>query len=207
MKKLNVIAQKINQFNKVNDSLIGKHVLVKHSKYPEIQDVVRNVKKMPGINTKQVCFEDANPILIREGDRFDVEILGFKSNKVAQGRNIALHEKIFDFFRSNPRPKDSEVHAFSKTLGIDEHQFEEEIYNIIGSFIGYGDSVNFRGVINPEQLKIGIEEEMEHTNHPLIARKIASDHIAKISTYYTWLKKMEGAAKKAISKLMEKLGK
>lgn len=75
MKKLNVIAQKINKFNKVSDSLVGKHVLVKHVKYPEIQDVVKKIKKMPGVNIKQMVFEDAQPILIREGDKFVIEVL------------------------------------------------------------------------------------------------------------------------------------
>ena len=44
---------------------------------------------------------------------------------------------------------------------------------------------------NPEQLKLGIEIEYEHTSNPVISERIALDHLAEISDYYTRLKKME----------------
>ena len=42
-----------------------------------------------------------------------------------------------------------------------------------------------------EQLKIGIEVEMEHTNDPLVAKEIAKDHLAECKNYYTRLFIME----------------
>lgn len=45
-----------------------------------------------------------------------------------------------------------------------------------------------------EQLKIGDEVELEHTDNPDIAREIAMDHEAEIPDYYDRLKKMEGDA-------------
>lgn len=40
-----------------------------------------------------------------------------------------------------------------------------------------------------KQLKMGIKEEKEHTSNPLIAEKIASDHLKETKDYYTRLKK------------------
>ena len=49
---------------------------------------------------------------------------------------------------------------------------------------------------NPErydrkQLEIGTEVEMEHTNNPYIARRIAMDHLSEYPDYYKRLKAME----------------
>lgn len=42
-----------------------------------------------------------------------------------------------------------------------------------------------------EQLKIGIEHEMEHTNDPLKAKEIAKDHLVEDPDYYKKLKKID----------------
>ena len=42
-----------------------------------------------------------------------------------------------------------------------------------------------------KQLKMGIKDEMEHTDNPKIAREIAMDHLFKDPNYYTKEKKME----------------
>jgi len=51
--------------------------------------------------------------------------------------------------------------------------------------------------VDPEQLRIGIKVEMEHTDDPQIAEKIARDHLMEISDYYTRLIKMEKEALKS----------
>jgi len=48
--------------------------------------------------------------------------------------------------------------------------------------------------VDPEQLKMGIEIEMEHTDDPKLASKIALDHLSEIPTYYSRLKNMEKQA-------------
>lgn len=76
MRKLTIISKKFNNFRDVNESLVGKPVKIDHKKYPPIQDIIVKVKKMPGIKTKQVIFEKSNPILVRDGDKFTIEVLG-----------------------------------------------------------------------------------------------------------------------------------
>lgn len=105
-----------------------------------------------------------------------------------------LHKNIMDFFSKNPSPKDDEVHALADKLKIDPHSFESHIYMILGSFLGAGKSKDFKGEYDPEQIKMGIEVEKEHTTDPVIAERIAKDHLAEIPDYYTRLKQMESDA-------------
>lgn len=42
--------------------------------------------------------------------------------------------------------------------------------------------------VDPYQLQLGIEEEMEHTNDRKVAKKIALDHLGEDKKYYTKLK-------------------
>jgi hypothetical protein len=44
---------------------------------------------------------------------------------------------------------------------------------------------------DPEELKLGIEVEREHTNYKAIATIIAKQHLASDKNYYTKLKKVE----------------
>jgi len=106
----------------------------------------------------------------------------------------ALRLKIIDFFTNNPKPSDSNIHAFANKEGIEPDQFEEHVYSILGSFLGSGKSKTFKGSYDPEQIKIGIKVEMEHTDCPIIAERIAKDHLAEFPDYYTRLQKMEKEA-------------
>ncbi len=44
---------------------------------------------------------------------------------------------------------------------------------------------------DPEQLRAGIEVELEHTTDKAIAKEIAKDHLKEDPKYYTKLQKME----------------
>jgi hypothetical protein len=108
-----------------------------------------------------------------------------------------IHNKIKDFFKKNPKPSDGQVHSFAKSLDIDEHEFEEHIYMILGSMLkedkikgGLADKKKPED-FDPKELKIGIKIEMEHTNDEKLAKEIAMDHLTEIPDYYTRLKDME----------------
>ena len=49
---------------------------------------------------------------------------------------------------------------------------------------------------DPEQLRRGIEVELEHTDDREIAQEIAMDHLEEFPTYYTALDNMEKGLKK-----------
>ena len=107
-----------------------------------------------------------------------------------------LKMKLMTFFKENPEPSDEGeggVHAFAEKEGIDPHEFEESIYAILGSFFGAGFAYEndfTEEDADPEQLKMGIKVEMEHTSDPLISL----DHLQEIPDYYTRLAKMEAEA-------------
>ena len=41
--------------------------------------------------------------------------------------------------------------------------------------------------VDPDELRAGIEEEMEHTEDPRVAKQIALDHLAEDPAYYSKL--------------------
>lgn len=105
-----------------------------------------------------------------------------------------IKKEILKFFKENPKPDDSKIHDLSDKLDIDTHEFEGNVYEILGSFIGAGMSKDFDGDYDSTQLKMGIKVEMEHTTDKDIAERIAMDHLAEIPDYYTRLAKMEKEA-------------
>jgi hypothetical protein len=109
---------------------------------------------------------------------------------------------VIEYF-SNPNSKfdDPSIHAFADSKGIEHSKFEEEIYTTLSSFLGQGKyqqalkngkTVEF----SPEQLRKGIEVEMEHTDCPLLAERISKDHLTEFDDYYIpRLEDMEEEAK------------
>jgi len=105
-----------------------------------------------------------------------------------------LHGKIIKWFIENPYPDDESVRGMAEQLGMSEDGFEKEIYATFSSFISEGFSKGHDVDADPEELKMGIEVEYEHTTNPLLSRKIAMDHLVEIPDYYTRLKKLEDEA-------------
>ena len=108
-----------------------------------------------------------------------------------QEENYDIQRKIIEFFKINSKPSDLQVHNFAKKNGINEHRFEEMIYELLGSIFSQGRAKKFYGSYDENQLQMGIEVEFEHTDNMLIAERIAKDHLAELPDYYTRLEKME----------------
>jgi hypothetical protein len=106
--------------------------------------------------------------------------------------NKPLRSKLIKFFTRVKNPSDSSVHRFADKLNIDPDELEEEIYGIMSSLFSAGKyNENSDIEIDDDELEKGVEVEMEHTDCPLIAKRIALDHLAELSDYYTRLEKME----------------
>ena len=106
-------------------------------------------------------------------------------------KDYTINKKIVQFFKNIVAPSDDLIHHIAEYELIDPSELEEKIYAFLGSFLGEGKSKNFNGNYDPEQLKMGIRIEMEHTTNPLIAEKIAKDHLVENPKYYSYLKEME----------------
>ena len=105
-----------------------------------------------------------------------------------------IHLKIMKFFKENPKVNDKDVHAFADVIGMNPHEFEGHIYMIMSSFFAAGRAFEVgltEDKVDPEQLRMGIEVEMEHTTDPEISKRISLDHLAELPDYYTRLAKME----------------
>ena len=109
-----------------------------------------------------------------------------------------LKERVIDFFAAYPNPTDKQVHEWAEEIGVDTKVVEEEIYKLATKFVRFWKGGKSNLVkdfsYNEEQLKMGIEVELEHTPDRDVAEKIAKDHLVEKGledSYYTLLKEME----------------
>jgi hypothetical protein len=120
-----------------------------------------------------------------------------------------IHEKIVDFFKTNPNPGDDDVHDFAETLRMDKEDFENHIYMVLTEYIK--NSVPLKNIgkhrdvpdekFNPEELAMGIKVEYEHTDDPGISKEIAKDHLSELPDYYTRLREMEEVGEMEVEKI------
>jgi predicted transcriptional regulator len=88
---------------------------------------------------------------------------------------------------------------FASFLSEDEHVEEvmEEI-DFVADFLEAGKAYEagyHDDSVDEGELDMGIKVEMEHTTNPLIAKRIALDHLTELPDYYTRLEKMEEEGK------------
>lgn len=109
-----------------------------------------------------------------------------------------LRKKIIEFFKKNPYPKDTEVHAFAEKHKISPDVMETSIYAILSDYLKIGKHQNKPdSAFDSHELKMGVDVEMEHTDMKEVAIEIAKDHLSEIpgtghyDGYYSLLKKME----------------
>lgn len=109
---------------------------------------------------------------------------------------------VIKFFHDNPNPKDSDLHDWAESKGLDTEEVEAKAYVLASALVQFlhdGKAVESgftEDDADPDELKLGIEIEMEHTSNPVMAKRIALDHLSEIPDYYTRLKAMEAEAKK-----------
>ncbi|MCK5017090.1 MAG: hypothetical protein KAS32_08455 [Candidatus Peribacteraceae bacterium] len=109
-----------------------------------------------------------------------------------------IHDAIIKLFKSKDTPPDdSQVHDLADKMGINPHEFEGHIYMILHSYIktiiGRHNDIPDEQ-FDPEELKMGIKVEMEHTDNINLSKRITKDHLSEITDYYTRLNKMESEA-------------
>lgn len=104
-----------------------------------------------------------------------------------------LKLEVIKFMQNNKAPiDDKKFHALAEKLGVEPDKMESITYNLLSSFFNNGNAKK-KGLkvkdVNIDELKKGIRVEMEHTNEPIIATRIALDHLAEAKDYYTKLLK------------------
>lgn len=116
-----------------------------------------------------------------------------------------VHSKIIQYFSKNLNPTDKDIHNFANELGISLVELENHIYMVLTNLLkNVGKHKNVPdNQFDAQQLKRGIEVEMEHTNDPAIAKEIAKDHLVELPDYYTRLDKMEAEGGKKYGTVSE----
>jgi len=110
-------------------------------------------------------------------------------------------EKLIDFFKNfKGEIDDNDVHKFAEKEKFEPAEIEEVVYKLAASFWANGKSKGFTGEYDPEQLKMGMAVEMEHTNDVRMAERISKDHLSEIKDYYSRLAQMEKEGKAALGK-------
>lgn len=123
--------------------------------------------------------------------------------KEGHGKDPNIQKKIADFFLSKKGAIDDEtdVHTFASELGIEKSELEEEIYAMLKAFIS-GGNFNKKGIdpstFDPEEVKMGIEVEKEHSDNMYIRLRITYDHLSDNPKYYS-----EGKAKGIFDELKD----
>lgn len=102
----------------------------------------------------------------------------------------------------HPHPEESELLDFCDKLNISPSEFGTALYSVLTDYmhaVGKHRDVPDENY-DPDQLKMGMEIELEHTNDYALSKEIAKDHLAEIPDYYTRLKDMEDTAKETQNK-------
>lgn len=129
-------------------------------------------------------------ILIRQASYPELEEAFKKEGLLTE--EIKLPEIIAPAGDGGELEADGKDNQLTKPL---DKSFAQNTDETLSEFLNDGRSKDFKGKYDPEQLKMGIKMEMEHTDNPEIAEKIAKDHLAEMPDYYTHLVEMEEKAK------------
>lgn len=110
--------------------------------------------------------------------------------------NLGIDEgtkALIDLFSSKKKIKDREdLHVLAESLGIEPSSLEEKVYALLQSFFANGKYMATDNIsVDDKELEMGDSVEREHTNSPIIARRIALDHLAEMPDYYSRLQAME----------------
>lgn len=103
----------------------------------------------------------------------------------------SIKAEIIKLFKQDKPIADSDVHALAERLQISPDKMEEQIYNILRSFLSGGMSQGKVEDVDSDELAMGIKVESEHTDDPVLQEKIARDHLKEDAKYYTKLKEIE----------------
>lgn len=121
-----------------------------------------------------------------------------KANELEMQKSQSKEEQAALELLSNKKPLEDEsgVHKTADKEKINKHKFEETIYKLAQDFFSAGkfnESGKSEDDFDPKEIARGVDIEMEHTTNPLIAKRIALDHIAESwpVSYYDKLEKME----------------
>lgn len=107
--------------------------------------------------------------------------------------------QLASFLKEHPEPELEAFSAWVAKSGVDAEEALEAVLVMASKFVALAMGGESRGKtpkgVLLDQVRRGIEVEKEHTSDPLVAMKIALDHLTEFPEYYTALDKMESDLK------------
>ena len=124
------------------------------------------IKTIKGVKYHTFKRHDADSSFPEYGKKYYTEkVLGFDKSTVTENDDVATESNIDNLIDD----KETSGDILQGGLGDDKSPLEFDI----------------------DQLIMGINVEMEHTDNPMVAFEIAMDHLCEMGDYYTNLDKME----------------
>jgi len=147
---------------------------------------MRNVRMtFPHLVTNVISFDDTVRILKNKGILTEV-------NKINENKEIKIKGKIVKSYKQNGDKSYSvEFDDGSKDIvyvSSDDWDKINALHKNATNNINEAKNKLHPNQIHPQELRMGIRVEMEHTDDPKKAEKIALDHLAENPFYYTALK-------------------
>ncbi len=107
--------------------------------------------------------------------------------------NTKIKLAIMQLFSTDKKVTEMDVKSLAKKLNVDHERLEDTIFGLLSSLLYKRHKKVFK--VDPHELKLGLQQEKEHTSDVNIAKKIVMDHLAEIPNYYSLLASMEKSAK------------
>jgi len=109
--------------------------------------------------------------------------------------DVDLVDKLVEFIRANPFPKDDALHKFAEENKIDADMMEQYVYAMLTLILCGGKSKGKEIKASDENINIGKKIEIEHVEYDsdnkvikkmqdVLIQKIYSDHLFEDSEYY-----------------------
>lgn len=102
----------------------------------------------------------------------------------------ALKVKIIKRFNDDSHITLKELHELATASSVDYDTVIETICDLFQGMLYRRKDIRDKK-LEPTELKMGIEHEMEHTDNKHIAEIIARDHLSTVPNYYTLLKEID----------------
>lgn len=106
-----------------------------------------------------------------------------------------MEESLKKFLKKNPAPSDEKFHAWAERKGIETDKAEAGAYRLAGKYVNLLTSGKSKGKspegITPEEKRVGVKIEAEHTDDMDLRKKIRNDHNTEHKRYYSHLPAFE----------------
>jgi hypothetical protein len=153
-----------------------------------INTLIRNDSEIAAMEVKEDDFKIEFESIYEQTEAEKVDLIAKKTEILIRQRD---YSELAPAFKQLDLLDEDVDMDFEPDHDEDDNEDNNEIKDDSTEGVLQNPIGNTSGEYDPEQLKIGTEVEMEHTDNPEIAKKIAMDHLKESKNYYTYLAEME----------------